>query len=136
MLESPTRTELLAAVRGFLESLVPELEGVRRFHARVAAHALAIVERELELGPEASLRAYRRLAALLDEPAPAPADPGEREAAVARLEAELARRIRAGEADTGPRRAAILEHLRATTLERLAIDRPGYAGTPTEGGLP
>ena len=52
-MDRPTKQELLAAVRSFLEKdLLPELEGVRRFHARVSINALGIVLRELELSRE------------------------------------------------------------------------------------
>jgi hypothetical protein len=47
----PTTQELLEAVREFLEQdVMPATDGRLRFHARVAANALAQVERELELG--------------------------------------------------------------------------------------
>jgi aminoglycoside phosphotransferase (APT) family kinase protein len=55
----PTASELLDAVRGFLtDQVMPATAGQLAFHARVAANALAIVARELELGaiaPEAEL---------------------------------------------------------------------------------
>jgi aminoglycoside phosphotransferase (APT) family kinase protein len=55
----PTASELLDAVRGFLtDRVMPETTGQLAFHARVAANALGIVARELELGaiaPEAEL---------------------------------------------------------------------------------
>jgi aminoglycoside phosphotransferase (APT) family kinase protein len=48
----PTASELLDAVREFLTGQVmPATTGQTAFHARVAANALAIVARELELGP-------------------------------------------------------------------------------------
>jgi hypothetical protein len=48
----PTASELLDAVRGFLtDQVMPATGGQLSFHARVAANALAIVARELELGP-------------------------------------------------------------------------------------
>jgi Domain of unknown function (DUF6285) len=48
----PTASELLDAVREFLTGQVmPATSGQLAFHARVAANALAIVARELELGP-------------------------------------------------------------------------------------
>jgi hypothetical protein len=50
----PTASELLDAVRGFLTEQVMtqgEGQGQLAFHARVAANALAIVARELDLGP-------------------------------------------------------------------------------------
>ncbi|HLI43887.1 MAG TPA: phosphotransferase [Acidimicrobiales bacterium] len=47
----PTARELLEAVREFLAGrVVPETSGQLSFHARVAANAVAIVERELSLG--------------------------------------------------------------------------------------
>jgi hypothetical protein len=49
----PTASELLEAVREFLTgSVMPATTGQLAFHARVAANVLAIVARELELGPE------------------------------------------------------------------------------------
>ncbi len=48
----PTASELLEAVREYLlGSVLPQTSGQLSFHARVAANALAIVARELELGP-------------------------------------------------------------------------------------
>ncbi len=48
----PTASELLDAVRGFLtDQVMPATGGQLAFHARVAANALAIVIRELDLGP-------------------------------------------------------------------------------------
>jgi aminoglycoside phosphotransferase (APT) family kinase protein len=48
----PTAAELLDAVREYLTGQVmPATSGQLAFHARVAANALAIVARELELGP-------------------------------------------------------------------------------------
>jgi aminoglycoside phosphotransferase (APT) family kinase protein len=48
----PTVSELLDAVRGYLTGQVmPATDGQLAFHARVAANVLAIVARELELGP-------------------------------------------------------------------------------------
>ena len=50
----PTASELLEAVREYLlGSVLPATSGQVAFHARVAANALAIVARELELGPPA-----------------------------------------------------------------------------------
>jgi aminoglycoside phosphotransferase (APT) family kinase protein len=53
----PTASELLDAVREFLtDDVMPATSGQLAFHARVAANALAIVARELELGPELAAR--------------------------------------------------------------------------------
>jgi aminoglycoside phosphotransferase (APT) family kinase protein len=51
----PTVSELLEAVREYLlGSVLPGTTGQLAFHARVAANALAIVAREVELGPPAA----------------------------------------------------------------------------------
>lgn len=48
----PTASELLDAVSGYLtDQVMPGTSGQLAFHARVAANALAIVARELDLGP-------------------------------------------------------------------------------------
>jgi hypothetical protein len=125
--DRPTKLELLEAVRRFLaDELMPELEGVRRFHARVAANALAIIAREIELEP-AQLRARReRLAGLLDEETAPPDDLTALAADVERLESELCGRIRAGEADAPQARTQLVAHLLQTAREKLAVSNPAY----------
>ncbi len=127
MPDRPTKLELLEAVRGFLErDLMPELEGVQRFHARVAANVLRIVSREIELEEPALRRQHRTLAELLGEAVQEPARLAEVARGVESLERELVRRIRAGEADASPWRESVLEALAAAVRERLAISNPGY----------
>lgn len=105
----PTAAELVAAVAEFLETEVREATGpdsrladvgAVNFHARVAANALRIVERELlQAGPEPELLGFP------DEEA-------------------LAAAIRAGEFDC---RADELEPvLRAVVRNRLDVAHPGY----------
>ncbi len=103
----PIAAELVAAVAEFLETDVrAATSGQVNFHARVAANALRIVEREL-----------------LDE------GEAESRAALAGLgfagEEELAAAIRAGELDgrAGPEVAALL---RTLVRRRLAVAHPGY----------
>jgi hypothetical protein len=49
---SPSNAELIAAVRAFLEKdVAPQLQGRQAYHAKVAAHLLAQVERALTLPP-------------------------------------------------------------------------------------
>ncbi len=126
-MERPTKQELLRAVRSFLEKeLMPELEGVRRFHVRVSVNALAIVLRELELEGEQRPAQHARLCALLGRSGAAPADPRALDLAVEALERELCMRIRAGFGEAPDARARLLSHLRATAAERLAVSNPGY----------
>ncbi|GFG72790.1 phosphotransferase family protein [Mycobacterium botniense] len=102
----PTAAELVAAVAEFLETDVrPATSGRVNFHARVAANALRIVERELLAADDSPTRA-----------------------ALARLgctgEAELAAAIRAGDLDD--KTHDVPSCLRALVTHRLAVAHPGY----------
>jgi len=129
MQDRPTATELLAAVRRFLEAdVLPGLDGRKRFHGLVAANVLAIVERELA-SEEPDLLAERgRLAALLGVAGDAPARLAELRIEVRALTETLAARIRAGDADDGPFAAAVRAHVRATVVEKLRVANPRYLG--------
>ena len=127
-MERPTKQELLRAVRSFLEQeLLPELEGVRRFHTRVSVNALAIVLRELELEGEQRPAQHARLCALLGRGESAPADPRALDLAVEALERELCARIRTGFGEAPDVRIRLLAHLRATAAEHLAVSNPSYS---------
>jgi uncharacterized protein DUF6285 len=116
MQDRPDVQELLGAVREFLQQdALPQLEGRARLHARVAANVIGLVQRELALGPASDAAERERLRALLG-----------RDGSLAELNAELARRIRAGELSTGD--AELHAHLWACALEKLAVDNPGYSG--------
>ena len=125
MNDRPTGAELLRAVERFLEQeVVPQLDGVRRYHARVAANVVAIVAREIET-EEAQLQSeWERLGALLElhEQRPEARD-ALRDAVRARSQA-LAERIRRGDADAGTWRAELIAHLRRTVADKLAVSRP------------
>lgn len=114
----PTAVELVAAVAEFLETEVREAtDGQLNFHARVAANALRMVEREL-LGPVGSS---------------GPGEYGEADAraALAELgfadEAALAAAIRTGALDARAR--DVVACLRRLVGHRLAAAHPGYAHT-------
>jgi aminoglycoside phosphotransferase (APT) family kinase protein len=104
----PTATELLAAVREWVEDDVRgATEGRVAFHARVAANALRVVERELALAP-----AHRAAHA----------------AGLARLgcadDAELAVRIRAGELDDSAEE--VREILGVAVRSKLEVSNPRW----------
>jgi hypothetical protein len=125
MADRPTAVELLQAIQRFVdEELMDELEGVRRFHARVASNALGIVARELELGGESLERRRAQLSELLDDPMVEQG--GSPEQAVDALERALVVRIRAGEADGAPFRDQVLAYLEQSVALRLAIDNPRH----------
>ncbi|WP_102144666.1 DUF6285 domain-containing protein [Mycobacterium hubeiense] len=101
----PTAAELVAAVAEFLETDVrASTDGQVNFHARVAANALRIVERELTAESTDAVATLARLGY---------AD-----------EAQLAAAIRAGEFDD--RAGELLPALRAIVRQRLAVAHPGY----------
>ena len=101
----PSAAELIAAVADFLDHDVRDaVTGQVNFHARVAANALRMVEREL-LASDASavVAALERL------------EVGD--------EADLAAAIRRGDMDG---RADVTSGLRALVRHRLAAAHPGY----------
>ncbi len=111
----PSAAELLDAVREFLDAeVVPSLEGRAKFHARVAANVVAMVARELVLGPSQAADHAARLAPL-----------GVRD------EAGLAEAIRSGALDD--RRDEVRAVVVATVADKLAVAHPGYASADAGG---
>lgn len=120
MQDPPKPADLLAAVARFLrEELVPLLSGAAAFQTRVAANAVDIARRELELAPAADAAQRQRLVALLAQ-----------EGDLAVLNRELCRRIRAGEMTLET--PGLAAHLWEVTLAKLAVDQPGYASYQRE----
>ena len=102
----PTAAELIAAVAEFLETDVREsTAGQVNFHARVAANALRIVERDLHAGADDGVDGALAGLGCVDE-------------------AELAAAIRSGELDGGSDQ--VRSALRALVGRRLAASHPGY----------
>ena len=108
--------ELVKAVQNFIETkAMPELKGHTAFHARVAANALGIVARELELGPKAANSEKAQLIALLGH-----------DGTLDGLNRELCKQIRDGNLNIDSN--ALRQHLGLTTLDKIAIDQPNYSG--------
>ena len=112
---TPETTELLEAVRGFLNEARERLDGRHAFHALVAANVVDIVRRELSLGADAEAGEAARLASLLG-----------RDGSRDELLRALCAAIRTG--DIAFDDPVLIDHLERTTLDRLAIDQPGYSG--------
>jgi hypothetical protein len=106
--DAPSAAQLVEAVREWLErEVMTTTEGRLRFHARVAANVLAMVERELELGADQAARHRARLDLL-----------GVSD------DAELAERIRSGVLDD--RLDEVRQLVRASVIDKLEVANPSY----------
>jgi hypothetical protein len=115
MQDEPTPLEMLAVIAEFLRGeVIPKLNGATAFQARVAANALDLVGREIEMGQRLRAAEHTRLQALLGD------------GSIEQLTRELARRIAAR--DLRADAPGLIEHLWDTTLAKLAVDQPAYAG--------
>ncbi len=109
--DRPSGPELLRAVRDFLATEVDGTDPLLRFHARIAANALRIAEREALLATAHAHRHRTRLAAL---------GCGD--------DAELCAKIRDGSLDH--RFDEVAEAVRAATVDKLTVANPGHLALP------
>jgi hypothetical protein len=109
--DRPSGPELLRAVREFLTTEAGGADPRLRFHARVAANALRIAEREAMLATAHAHRHRVRLAALGCED-----------------DAEFCAKIRDGSLDH--RMAEVIEAIRAATVDKLTVANPGHLALP------
>ncbi|WP_439684179.1 DUF6285 domain-containing protein [Cupriavidus oxalaticus] len=115
MQDTPHAAELVDAVSAFLrDAAIPKLSGREAFDARVAARVLDIVARELRLVPAASAAEHARLRGLLGT-----------DGTLAELNQRLCEAIAGGRIDAAT--PGLAAHLWAATLDKLAVDQPGYA---------
>ncbi len=119
----PDATELLSAVRDFLETeIIPTLTDARlKFRTLVAINALGIVEREHQL-EEGFLKAeLADLSNLLERDAPIPNALEALRLEVTNLNTDLAERIRVGNAPV-----ETLETLKRAAVNKLRVSSPTY----------
>lgn len=107
----PTASELIEIVSTSLRSGVLDGAG---FYKIVAANALDIAQREINLGADVDAGIVDRLQGLLGETGTA-----------AQLESTLAQRMAVGAMDAET--PGLMDHLWATVLAEMAIDQPKYA---------
>ncbi|HLK23258.1 MAG TPA: DUF6285 domain-containing protein [Caulobacteraceae bacterium] len=120
MQDRPTPSEVIGSVAAFLKTTVAaQTTGATSFQARVAANALEMMQRELDLAPAEDAAEHARLKTLLGI-----------DGSLFDLNAELCRRIATGEIDADS--PALVEHLWATTMAKLAVDQPTYASYRAE----
>ena len=126
MYDQPTPEELLAAVSRYLRDDAGPALGASgsqahgsalAYQARVAANMLDMVRRQGLLAPVAEPAERARLQALLGEPSES--------TDLAALNQRLTDRIADG--TLGPATPGLADHLWRTTLDKLAVDQPGYA---------
>ena len=123
MNDRPDARELLQAARdAFTAEILPALAHELRYTGLMVANAMAIVQREIEAGDAAARAEWERLGTLFSE-RPEPLAGDALHGALASYNQRLANDIRAGRFD-GRERAAMLEHLRRTTEEKLAVSNP------------
>ncbi len=115
--DRPTASELLAAIADLLrEEVTPVLDKADPrlgFQMRVAVNSLAILEREVRLGPAADAREHARLTKLLGH-----------DGTLDELNRELARQLRTGKRDESDK--ALMAHLDVTIAEKIAIANPKW----------
>lgn len=122
MQDEPTPIELTKAVADFLRNdITPLISGHQAFKLRVAINILDLVTRQLTQEAGSDAKEVERLRALLGI-----------DGSVTELNRVLAERIGRGEVDlTTP---GLVEHLWATTMDKLAVDQPNYASYKRELG--
>ena len=128
MQDRPTYDELLAAVERFLDDeIVPNTQGSRGFHARVAANVLRIVRRELSNEDEQLAREWAGLDELLGAQQ-RPNDSAALREALASRNADLCERIRSGDTDSAPFGDSVVAHVRRTVRDKLLVSSPAWVG--------
>jgi hypothetical protein len=113
MITHPTAAELAQALTAVEAG--PPGDARAAFIARVADNARATLEREAALAPAAEAAAIERLRTLLTLD-------GDFET----LNDELCARLADGR--LAPLEPAVLAHLKASVIDQIAIDQPGYSG--------
>lgn len=125
MQDRPSAIELIRGIYNFLEKdLVPVLQEPLRFHTRVAANLLKIIEREQELDIRNLLNEAERLSKLLSKLSPSASSPKGLKVEILKLNEELCARIRNGDADHDPWRREVMDHIKQTLIEKLEITNP------------
>ncbi len=125
MQDRPNHQELLRGITSFLESeIVPVLEEPLRFHTRVAANLLKIIERELDLEEVHLNLEAQGLGKLLSSSSPLKKTNINLREEVRELNQALCLRIRQGEADHSPWGKEVLGHLKETVIQKLEIANP------------
>jgi hypothetical protein len=110
----PPTGELLESVSHFLrDELLPSLGGAQAFKLRIGVNAIDLVRREIAMQGAADERERARLAELVGG------------ASLEAMRQALCEKIASGAMSLD--RPGLRQHLRATAMDRLAIDQPSYS---------
>lgn len=129
MLDQPSISQLLQAVRGYLQNGVispNQAEGKQPEAALLAIRILSMVEREIQMDADHLKAEWARLNFVQNITPPIPADPNEAKAALTERNRKLCEEISAGRYDYAPGRAALFEHLLVTTRAQLEVSNPDF----------
>lgn len=111
----PPASELLESVSHFLrDALLPSLSGAQAFRLRISINAIDLVQREIAMQDAADEREHAGLSSLLGG-----------EGSLEALRQSLCEKIASGAMTLD--HPAVRQHLRATAIDRLAIDQPSYS---------
>jgi hypothetical protein len=123
MTNHPHAQELLAIARDtFTAKILPALPEKLRYTGLMIANAMAIAQREIQAGEAPAGAEFERLRKLFHERSEHLAGDA-LDAALAGYNRRLSNEIRAGRFD-GEEGPALLDHLRQTTAEKLAVSNP------------
>ena len=129
MLDQPNISQLVAALRGYLENeIAPDNQGSTH-QSRQRANAirvLAMIEREIQMSGDHLKAEWARLNFVQKLSTPMPSDPDEAKAALLERNRKLCEEINAGRFDYAPARAALFEHLLVTTRTQLEVSNPDF----------
>jgi len=126
--DRPTARELLEAVESFLrDEVMVALDGHAKYQTRVAANVVGIVARELACEDRHLAGEWQRLGLLFDASSAPPTDREQLRAGLREKTEKLIERIRAGDADEGPWRDAVIAHLKQTVADKLEVAKPRRA---------
>ncbi|MEO8539259.1 MAG: DUF6285 domain-containing protein [bacterium] len=127
MQDRPTIDQLLEAIAGYLrDDVMVNTQGRTNFHGRVAMNAVEMLRREISTLEDHLAREWDGLDHILGV-SPMPPHLGAVREELTQRNKDLSARIRAGEADSGEWRGAVLAHLRKTIHDKLTVSNPALA---------
>ena len=129
MYDQPSISQLVAAVRGYLEKEITSDNQSNNQQAQQRHNAirlLGMIEREIQFNADHLKGEWSRLNFVQKLTTPLPVDPNEAKSALLERNRKLCEEINAGRFDYAPARAALFEHLLVTTRAHLEVANPDF----------